>query len=239
MRGLFWASEPQSSENDNKQSAEDTTARSNRESENQTLLDTFSPPKTRSAGNSQPSNSNKDWNGIINSTDWTQFSEPRTIIPTVLLTGGILFSIHVHRKYLRRIPEVANISPSLFRRRSLLGRVTSVGDGDNFRLYHTPGGRLAGWDWLRKVPTSKKELRNRTVRYHSSFIRALNIQAYNLFSSSLRFTYVSLVLTRPNSHISDDHLNPFQKRRIPGSPTSSSNGAYELIYTDLTSTAAS
>jgi len=40
-----------------------------------------------------------------------------------------------------------------------------VGDGDNFRLYHTPGGRLLGWGWFpgRKVPTDPKELRQRTV----------------------------------------------------------------------------
>lgn len=165
MRGLFWASQPQSSETDNKQSAKNTEPAPDLESESPSLLDTFSAPKIRTDGDNRQSNSSKDWNRIINSTDWSQFSEPRTIIPTVLLTGGILFSIHIHRKYLRRIPEVANISPSLFRRRSLLGRVTSVGDGDNFRLYHTPGGKLAGWDWLRKVPTAKKELRNRTVCY--------------------------------------------------------------------------
>jgi hypothetical protein len=43
--------------------------------------------------------------------------------------------------------------------------VTSVGDGDNFRIYHTPGGRLAGWGWLpgRRIPMDKKELKDQTV----------------------------------------------------------------------------
>lgn len=42
-----------------------------------------------------------------------------------------------------------------------------MGDGDNFRLYHTPGGKLTGWGWLpwKKVPTLKKELRDKTVRF--------------------------------------------------------------------------
>lgn len=106
-----------------------------------------------------------DWNSILNATDWAQFKEPRNLIPTILLTSGILFVVHIHHRFLRRIPEAKDISPSYFRRRSLLGWVTSVGDGDNFRMFHTPGGRLAGWGWLpwKKIPTSKKELKDRTV----------------------------------------------------------------------------
>lgn len=106
-----------------------------------------------------------DWNSSLNSLHWSSFTEPQNLIPTVLLTGGILFVVHVQRRYLRRFPEAADITSSYFRQRSLLGRVTSVGDGDNFRIYHTPGGRLVGWGWLpwMKVPTSKKELKDRTV----------------------------------------------------------------------------
>src|SRR5205809_8044171 len=87
-------------------------------------------------------------------SDWKEYIEPRNLIPTVLLTTTTLILIHVYRNYLRRIPQVGNIQPGFFRRRSLFGMVTSVGDGDNFRLFHTPGGRLAGWGWFpgRKVP---------------------------------------------------------------------------------------
>lgn len=106
-----------------------------------------------------------DWNSKLNAFDWKQFTEPRNLIPNVLLTGGILFVVYVHQRFLRRVPEATAISPADFRKRSLLGQVTSVGDGDNFRLYHTPGGRLVGWGWLpwMKVPTDKKELKDRTV----------------------------------------------------------------------------
>ncbi len=34
----------------------------------------------------------------------------------------------------------------------------SVGDADNFRLFHTPGGRLLGWGWLRQIPEARKDL---------------------------------------------------------------------------------
>ncbi|CAK9436861.1 uncharacterized protein LODBEIA_P13830 [Lodderomyces beijingensis] len=37
-------------------------------------------------------------------------------------------------------------------RQKIHGYVTRVGDGDNFRMYHTPGGIILGWGWLRGVP---------------------------------------------------------------------------------------
>lgn len=157
MRWPPWSSGPQkdtdNGEKDKDKSEHNSITSSLTSSFNATDPDTSSPSKKR------------EWNSILNATDWKQFSEPQNLIPTVILTTGILFAVHLHRRFLRRIPEASNINPSYFRRRSLLGRVTSVGDGDNFRLYHTPGGRLAGWGWLpwKKVPTSRKELKDRTV----------------------------------------------------------------------------
>ncbi|KAJ5893302.1 endonuclease lcl3 [Penicillium taxi] len=97
--------------------------------------------------------------------DWTAFTETRTLVSTVILTSGILFAIRFHRQYLRRVKDAPSISASWLRRRSIFGQVTSVGDGDNFRIYHTPGGRLAGWGWLpwKKVPTNKKDLKDKTI----------------------------------------------------------------------------
>lgn len=49
------------------------------------------------------------------------------------------------------------MTPNMLRgKRIMRGKVTSVGDSDNFRFYHTPGGIWAGWGWLRHVPTTKK-----------------------------------------------------------------------------------
>lgn len=55
-----------------------------------------------------------------------------------------------------RYETAAHIPPDVYSKQTWIrGRVTSVGDSDNFRLYHTPG---FGWGWLRKVPTTRKGL---------------------------------------------------------------------------------
>ncbi|EOD47969.1 putative nuclease domain protein [Neofusicoccum parvum UCRNP2] len=104
------------------------------------------------------------WNDNLNAIDWQHYTEPRHVIPTVLLTATTLFFIHVYKSYLRRIPSVDYIKPSFFRQRSLFGTVTRVGDADNFHLFHTPGGRLAGWGWFpgRRIPTKREDLMART-----------------------------------------------------------------------------
>jgi len=47
----------------------------------------------------------------------------------------VLGGSHVFRNYFRRVPTANHIAYHFLRKRSLLGRVTSVGDGDNFRIY--------------------------------------------------------------------------------------------------------
>ncbi|CAG8974422.1 hypothetical protein HYALB_00004118 [Hymenoscyphus albidus] len=98
--------------------------------------------------------------------DWEHYKDPRTIASTIILTSTLLFAVRFQRNYIRRIPTVAHIRPEFYRKRRLFGTVTSVGDADNFHLFHTPGGRLAGWGWLpgRKVPVKKIKLRDRTIR---------------------------------------------------------------------------
>jgi len=105
------------------------------------------------------------WTTTLNATDWQHYTDPRTIIPTIVLTASALFLTRIYRSYLRRIPQAVSIQPAFWRKRSLFGKVSSVGDGDNFRLFHTPGGRLAGWGWVpwRRVPVKREELKDRTV----------------------------------------------------------------------------
>jgi hypothetical protein len=93
-----------------------------------------------------------------------QFGEPSVLVPTAILTLTSLAGMRLYKSYLRRIPSIEHIRPEAFRKRSIFGRVTSVGDGDNFRVYHTPGGRWAGWGWLpgRRVP-EKAALKGQTV----------------------------------------------------------------------------
>lgn len=95
--------------------------------------------------------------------DWQHYQELRSIVLYTLPTIGAFALFGIWRSFLRRFRGTAYISPGFFRRRTLLGKVTSVGDGDNFHFFHTPGGRLAGWGWLRRVPMVRKELKDRTV----------------------------------------------------------------------------
>ncbi|KAL8987228.1 MAG: hypothetical protein Q9177_003546 [Variospora cf. flavescens] len=114
------------------------------------------------------------WADPANAIDWEHYRDPRNVVPVVILTGATLLLSTFYRSYLKRIPQAINVGPTFWRRRSLLGRVTSVGDADNFRLFHTPGGRLAGWEWLpwRKVPETSKDLKEKTVHIRIAGIDA-------------------------------------------------------------------
>ena len=113
------------------------------------------------------------WTESLNAIDWTHYTDPRNVIPVVLLTATVLGSRAFYRSYLRRIPQASSIRPTFWNKRSLFGRVTKVGDGDGFRLFHMPGGRLAGWEWMpwRKVPDRRGGLKNNTV----CFLKRLNL----------------------------------------------------------------
>ncbi|KAF2118374.1 hypothetical protein BDV96DRAFT_488947 [Lophiotrema nucula] len=106
------------------------------------------------------------WIESAETTDWSNvLSEPGTLLPSIVFTVTTLSALRIYKSYFRRIPSVNHIKPNYFRRRSLFGRVTSVGDADNFRLFHTPGGKLAGWGWLpwKRVPTTREGLANKTI----------------------------------------------------------------------------
>lgn len=81
----------------------------------------------------------------------------------VLFSLAGLGALQLYANYLRRIPGAVYVRQSFFRNRSLFGRVTSVGDGDGFHMFHTPGGRATGWGWFRGVPEKRKDLKDRTV----------------------------------------------------------------------------
>ncbi|KAM3551993.1 hypothetical protein MY1884_007434 [Beauveria asiatica] len=84
-------------------------------------------------------------------------------VPVVITSLVGLGVLQLYANYLRRIPGAAFIKQSAFRKKTLFGRVTSVGDGDGFHLFHTPGGRAVGWGWLRKVPEKRRDLKDRTI----------------------------------------------------------------------------
>lgn len=130
-----------------------------------------SPPSSRDKGSKSAGSdaSTVSWNDSLDVKDWDHFKDPRTWIPAFVITTVLLGGLKLYRTYLRRIPSVNYVLPHHYHKRTLFGRVTSVGDGDGFHLYHTPGGRLAGWGWLRSVPTDRKQLKGQTVRFFFFF----------------------------------------------------------------------
>lgn len=93
-----------------------------------------------------------------------QFIDTRVILVSTILTSSIFGGYRFYSKFLRPIHKVTDIPSSYFYRKSLLGKVTSVGDGDNFHFFHTPGGILGGWHWLRFPPkTNQKNIRTKTL----------------------------------------------------------------------------
>ncbi|KAB8698124.1 hypothetical protein FH972_026374 [Carpinus fangiana] len=118
------------------------------------------------------------------------FTSSQTLVPALILTSATLLVIRTYKRHLRRVPGEAHLHPTrhlasqhttsdlstakdkLRSTTSLFGRVTSVGDADNFRIYHTPGGRLAGFHWLRRVPSTPKTLRNETLHIRIAGIDA-------------------------------------------------------------------
>lgn len=126
-----------------------------------------SDSKNSSRHDEEKSRQSVSWSDtLLGTSTIDQFAAAKEWAPVVAMSFIGLGALQLYANYLRRIPGAAFVPPSLFRSssRSLFGRVTSVGDGDNFRLFHTPGGKAAGWGWLRTIPSKRKELVDRTVR---------------------------------------------------------------------------
>ncbi|KZT05030.1 nuclease [Laetiporus sulphureus 93-53] len=79
-------------------------------------------------------------------------------------SASTLGGVYVYRRHFKRILNADWVTPDVLRRKRLIkGLVTSVGDADNFRIYHTPG---FGWRWplkYRFVPSRAKDLKDQTI----------------------------------------------------------------------------
>ncbi|ORY28499.1 hypothetical protein BCR39DRAFT_468219 [Naematelia encephala] len=80
---------------------------------------------------------------------------------SVALTLG---GIYGYRHFWRRIRNADYVTSSMLdRKKWIKGVVTSVGDGDNFRLYHTPGPFFHYPLKFRSIPVTAKELKDETI----------------------------------------------------------------------------
>ncbi|GAB7363841.1 hypothetical protein MBLNU230_g4406t1 [Neophaeotheca triangularis] len=152
------------------------------------------------------------WSSNLNSTDWSHYTTPQTIIASVVTTATTIALIRLYKTYLRRIPTVEYLKPSLFRQRSLYGYVTSVGDGDNFRLFHTPGGRWLGWGWIpgRKIQhKTPKEVKDQTVHVRIAGVDAPELAHFGRPAQP----YGQEALEWLKSNISGNYVRAYPYRR--------------------------
>jgi len=101
---------------------------------------------------------------------------PSVLALTAFALGSAtaISTVLVYRRYGRRIRNVNSITPELLaRKRWLKGVVTSVGDADNFKFFHTP--TLGGYTWpfkFRSVPSVGKDLKDETLHIRMAGVDA-------------------------------------------------------------------
>ncbi|KAI0798199.1 SNase-domain-containing protein [Abortiporus biennis] len=99
-------------------------------------------------------------------TDRINALPPGLLVLSAFALGSVstLAGTFAYRRYYRRIPNSDWITPDMFsKKRWVKGKVVSVGDNDNFRIYHTPG---LGWRWplkFRRIPKTSKALKDQTI----------------------------------------------------------------------------
>lgn len=96
--------------------------------------------------------------------DRVSIFHPKVLALSTGTCSSVLFGYLFYRNFIRRIKTCLDITPSMLGRQiKIRGKVTRVGDGDGFRLFHTPGGVVTGWGWLRHVPTKRQDLKDETL----------------------------------------------------------------------------
>ncbi|KAL9931888.1 hypothetical protein V8E36_009203 [Tilletia maclaganii] len=84
------------------------------------------------------------------------------VVVAALSAGLTASSFFIYKRYFRRIRNAEYLTPSTLRRRWIVGKVTSVGDADGFRLFHTPGP-VGLRSLLHRPPTQAAQLRDQTL----------------------------------------------------------------------------
>lgn len=129
------------------------------------------------SSSSAPASPARSWNPFASEPTSTSAPSSRHSPVLIALTSATsaavltFIAIKSHRRYLRRYRTAADIPPALLNSsdtktppRRIKGIVTAVGDGDNFRLYHTPSGLVPLYRLgLLSIPNTPKQLVNQTI----------------------------------------------------------------------------
>ncbi|OSD03841.1 SNase-domain-containing protein [Trametes coccinea BRFM310] len=126
-----------------------------------------SEPSNPTGSNSNTSRQVDDNHDLIAALDAKASSvPPHLLILSAFVVGSAtaLAANYVYVRHVKRIPNAEWVTPEMLtKRRWVKGYVTSVGDADNFRLYHTPG---IGWRWpfkFRRIPVGRSDLKDQTI----------------------------------------------------------------------------
>lgn len=170
----------------------------------------------KEAVSNEPKKKPISWADSLGNHESDHFAAAKEWAPMIAFSLAGLGALQLYANYLRRIPGAAFVRPSFFHNRSLFGKVTSVGDGDGLNMFHTPGGRATGWGWLRSVPSTRKELKDRTVWPAPCGLVWISIDFL------VRYRSVSRVSTHRKAPTSAVLHNPSRPKRGNGSPIMSS-----------------
>ncbi|KAG5457776.1 MAG: hypothetical protein BJ554DRAFT_2131 [Olpidium bornovanus] len=101
--------------------------------------------------------------------------KPETAAAGGAAAAALLAAIAALPRGLRRYRDVGDMTNDVFRRKTkITGIVTSVGDGDNFRLYHRPWAHRV----LRlSVPSEARALQNETIHIRLAGIDAPEVRS--------------------------------------------------------------
>ncbi|KAI0255630.1 hypothetical protein BJV78DRAFT_689180 [Lactifluus subvellereus] len=113
--------------------------------------------------------------------------ETNTLIALAFLLGSAttLGTSSIYRRFFKRIKNAEWVTPNLLKRkRWIAGVVTSVGDADNFRLYHTPGFGWRGPLKFRQIPTGyRRGLQGKTIHIRVAGMDAPEVRRISPVSS--------------------------------------------------------
>ncbi|KAI0319416.1 hypothetical protein OF83DRAFT_1170246 [Amylostereum chailletii] len=101
---------------------------------------------------------------------WKQLSHAQQVLMVVLAP---IVAMNVYHRFFRRLRNAEWVTPDILKeRRWIKGVVTSVCDGDDFFLYHTPA---FGWRWplkFRNIPDTAKGLEEQTIHIRMAGVDA-------------------------------------------------------------------
>lgn len=80
----------------------------------------------------------------------------KVVLLSLFFSGSFIGAWAFFNRFLKQYTKATEIPQNIFRKHWLFGKVTAVGDGDNFHFFHAPGGLMAGWGWLRPLPELNK-----------------------------------------------------------------------------------